>query len=564
MEIEELLETNVVEDVPKVNIYWTDIFFSVETETKNVEVLKGITGHANPGELLAIMGSSGAGKTTLLNVLSDKVQKSKFVKCSGDVLANNQNINNFGFHNYIGYVTQDDILIDTLTVKECLMFSARLKLNGTYQLINDKVESLLESLKLEGCKNTYIGSRALKGISGGEKKRTNIGIELITEPSVLFLDEPTSGLDSFSANIVISLLVAQARKGRTIITTIHQPSSEIFHMFDKLMLMSDGYTLYYGKAASCSKFFSNLGFQLPEFSNPADYFIEILHINKPHQLSEEESRRIKIFKEAYESEMKTKNENKSQLFTIEELNVKDMKRKKSFLFQLYMNFYRFGLRILRNPVLSILKMVTFTFVTIMINICYFQLGKNGVENLRSRNGMLFFTAICLSNSNLQGSVLTFPLMRAILIKEYYSNMYGVPAYFLAKNLVDLIADIFFSFYFGIIIHWIVGMNDNPENIAWFFLIAILLSMSGGSLGFLCGSLFKRSEVALSFTWIFSLPFLYFSGFYRNNNIPTAFRWIENISPMKYGFQALARNEYEGLHASESLHGEEISGIKLLV
>ena len=325
------------------------------------------------------MGSSGAGKTTLLNVLSDKVQKSKFVKYSGDVLANNQNINNFGFHNYIGYVTQDDILIDTLTVKECLMFSARLKLNGTYQLINDKVESLLESLKLEGCKNTYIGSRALKGISGGEKKRTNIGIELITEPSVLFLDEPTSGLDSFSANIVISLLVAQARKGRTIITTIHQPSSEIFHMFDKLMLMSDGYTLYYGKAASCSKFFSNLGFQLPEFSNPADYFIEILHINKPHQLSEEESRRIKIFKEAYESEMKTKNENKSQLFTIEELNVKDMKRKKSFLFQLYMNFYRFGLRILRNPVLSILKMVNFTFVTIMINICYFQLGKNGLR-----------------------------------------------------------------------------------------------------------------------------------------------------------------------------------------
>ena len=563
MEKEELLETNVVEDIPKVNIYWTDIFFSVETETKNVAVLKGITGHANPGELLAIMGSSGAGKTTLLNVLSDKVQKSKFVKCSGDVLANNQNINNFGFHNYIGYVTQDDILIDTLTVKECLMFSARLKLNGTYQLINDKVESLLESLKLEGCKNTYIGSRALKGISGGEKKRTNIGIELITEPSVLFLDEPTSGLDSFSANIVISLLVAQARKGRTIITTIHQPSSEIFHMFDKLMLMSDGYTLYYGKAASCSKFFSNLGFQLPEFSNPADYFIEILHINKPHQLSEEESRRIKIFKEAYESEMKTKNENKSQLFTIEELNVKDMKRKKSFLFQLYMNFYRFGLRILRNPVLSILKMVTFTFVTIMINICYFQLGKNGVENLRSRNGMLFFTAICLSNSNLQGSVLTFPLMRAILIKEYYSNMYGVPAYFLAKNLVDLIADIFFSFYFGIIIHWIVGMNDNPENIAWFFLIAILLSMSGGSLGFLCGSLFKRSEVALSFTWIFSLPFLYFSGFYRNNNIPTAFRWIENISPMKYGFQALARNEYEGLHASEKLNSEEISGIKAL-
>ena len=154
-------------------------------------------------------------------------------------------------------------------------------------------------------------------------------------------------------------------------------------------------------------------------------------------------------------------------------------------------------------------------------------------------------------------------MRPILIKEYYSNMYGVPAYFLAKNLVDLIADIFFSFYFGIIIHWIVGMNDNPENIAWFFLIAILLSMSGGSLGFLCGSLFKRSEVALSFTWIFSLPFLYFSGFYRNNNIPTAFRWIENISPMKYGFQALARNEYEGLHASEKLNSEEISGIKAL-
>ena len=507
------------------------------------------------------MGSSGAGKTTLLNMLSNRVQKTKSIKYSGEILANNQNIENIAYSTYVGYVTQEDILIDTLTVKECLMFSARLKLNGSYQRINDKVDRLIEELKLDACKNTYIGSHILKGISGGEKKRTCIGIELITDPSVLFLDEPTSGLDSFTASIVISLLLTQARKGRTIISTIHQPSSDIFLMFDKLLLMSDGYILYHGKASSCAKQFARLEFKCPEFSNPADYFIEVLHIIKPHNLNEEEARRVSIFKEAYDDNKKNKNKTKS--FEVGTLTSKGSLRKRGFLFQVYMNFIRFGLRVIRNPMLSAVKVFIMTFIAIIVDIFYFQLDKDGISNLRSRNGVLFFIVINLTMSNVQGSVLSFPLMRSIMIKEYNSNMYEISAFFLAKNIVDIFTDIFITVYFGNLVYWIIGLNDNSENVAWFFLIALLIHMSGGSMGFVCGSLFKRAEVAMSFTSISLLPLMYFSGFYRNDTIPDAFRWIENISPLKYGFQALARNEYEGLHATGELDGKPITGMQML-
>jgi ABC-type multidrug transport system ATPase subunit len=542
-----MLMSRTSEEIKRVEISWNDIYYTLKTKKGRVDILKGVSGRVLAGDFLTIMGSSGAGKTTLLNFLSDRVQKNKFVEFSGEVLANYKNINDIAYNNYVGYVTQEDILIDTMTVKECLMFSARLKLKGTDAYVEEKVEAIILELKLEGCKNTYIGSETMKGVSGGEKKRTSIGIELITEPSVLFLDEPTSGLDSFTAAVVVGLLVSQSKKGRTVITTLHQPSSDIFSMFDKLLLMSDGLIMYHGKASECAAYFEQLEFPCPPLSNPADYFIEVLYIKKAHNLDEEERRRVQLFGEAYRNSGLNE---RSSSYELEGLESGKSSRKSSFFLEFKMNFLRFWLRIVRNPLLSVVRIFVLTFVGLLIDIFYYDLGKNpnNEKETNDRNGVLFFISMNLVISNLQSSVLTFPVMRRLLIKEYNSNMYGVTAFFLSKNFIDIFFDFFFTLYFGSIVYWAVGLNDSSfDRLAYFFLIAFVTQMCGGSLGFLVGTIFKRKDVAVSFTAFAMLPSMYFSGFYRAKGMPDAFSWIENLSMLKYSFQAFAKNEYEDLY-----------------
>lgn len=168
--------------------------------------------------MLGIMGSSGAGKTTLLNILAGNLEHDE----GGSVLANGKKISEFDFGSFRGFVMQDDILLDTMTPRECLLFSSILRTKGRMSEHEQKTDKMLSDLSLMGVKDNRVGSIASRGISGGQRKRVCIGIELITSPSVLFLDEPTSGLDSFVALEVLELLKAQANEfKRTIITTIH-------------------------------------------------------------------------------------------------------------------------------------------------------------------------------------------------------------------------------------------------------------------------------------------------------------------------------------------------------
>ncbi len=132
---------------------------------------------------------------------------------------------------------QDDILFPSFTVEECLMFAAMLKLNKSWAECWKRVDELIEELWLQSCWKTKIGNFMIKGCSGGERKRVSIGVELISNPHVIFCDEPTSGLDAFTAEIIVKILNWEARKGKIVIATIHQPSSSIYSQFDSLMLM---------------------------------------------------------------------------------------------------------------------------------------------------------------------------------------------------------------------------------------------------------------------------------------------------------------------------------------
>ena len=207
---------------------------------KNVTILNNVSGAARPGKFLSIVGASGAGKTTLLNHLSGRLI-SKGLLREGTIKINGVECSQAqGLSTHSAFIQQDDILFQSMTVRECIEFSAQLKLSGSEEEKQRRVDEIVKDLRLNKCQDTYIGGPLIKGVSGGERKRTSIGVELITNPALVFLDEPTTGLDSYTATEVTRVLRNLADQGRTIIQTIHQPNSEIFGLFDQLMLISLG------------------------------------------------------------------------------------------------------------------------------------------------------------------------------------------------------------------------------------------------------------------------------------------------------------------------------------
>ena len=204
------------------------------------------------GQLVAVMGGSGTGKSTLLSLLNGTLRPD-----SGSITLNGYDVSDPTVKDLIGFVPQDDLLIEELTVYENLMFTARLCFADlSREEISAKVDSILRDLGLESTKHLKVGSPIHKYISGGQRKRLNIALELIREPAVLFLDEPTSGLSSSDSEKVINLLKEQTYKGRLIVVNIHQPSSDIFKLFDRLWLLDrGGYPVYDGNPIEAVTYF---------------------------------------------------------------------------------------------------------------------------------------------------------------------------------------------------------------------------------------------------------------------------------------------------------------------
>lgn len=243
---------------------------------KEKTILNGLTGMVCPGELLAMLGPSGSGKTTLLTALGGRLTG----KLSGKITYNSQPFCG-SIRRRTGFVAQHDFLYPHLTVYETLLFTALLRLPNS--IANDEkvqhVERVITELGLSRCQNSMIGGPLFRGISGGEKKRVSIGQELLINPSLVLLDEPTSGLDSTTAQKILTTIKQLANCGRTVITTIHQPSSRLYHMFDKVLLLSEGCPIYYGPASTALDYFSSIGFSTSLTVNPADLLLDLANGN---------------------------------------------------------------------------------------------------------------------------------------------------------------------------------------------------------------------------------------------------------------------------------------------
>ncbi|KAL6205073.1 PREDICTED: ABC transporter G family member 12-like [Fragaria vesca subsp. vesca] len=259
-------------------LVWEDLSVVLPNFSKNVptrRLLNGLSGFAEPGRIMAIMGPSGSGKSTLLDTLAGRLSRN--VVMTGSILFNGKKKRLA--YGAVAYVTQEDVLLGTLTVRETITYSAYLRLPSSYtrEEVRSIVEGTINEMGLLDCADRSIGNWHLRGISGGEKKRVSIALEILTRPRILFLDEPTSGLDSASAFFVIQTLRSIARDGRTVISSVHQPSSEVFALFDDLFLLSGGETVYFGDAKTAIDFFAEAGVPCPSRRNPSDHFLRCIN-----------------------------------------------------------------------------------------------------------------------------------------------------------------------------------------------------------------------------------------------------------------------------------------------
>ncbi|KAF9437117.1 ATP-binding cassette sub- G member 2 [Entomortierella beljakovae] len=262
--------TLMAEHIPA-TLMFKDMGYTVGSK----EVLRQVSGIVKPGQIMAIMGASGAGKTSLLDILARR-NKSGIV--SGDIYVNGKTISSRKYKRVVGYVDQEDTLMPTLTVYETILYSALLRLPRTmsFEAKRFRVMETMSELGILGIKDMRIGASGQRSISGGEKRRVSIACELVTSPSILFLDEPTSGLDSYNAFNVVECLVTLAKNyNRTVVCTIHQPRSNIFAMFDQLVLMAKGQLVYSGETRKLFGHFSSLGHKCPQGYNMADYMIDL-------------------------------------------------------------------------------------------------------------------------------------------------------------------------------------------------------------------------------------------------------------------------------------------------
>ncbi|XP_069781701.1 broad substrate specificity ATP-binding cassette transporter ABCG2-like isoform X2 [Narcine bancroftii] len=439
------------------------------------EILRDINGIMRPG-MNAIMGPTGSGKSSLLDILAARKDPTGL---KGQVLIDGapQPTN---FKCISGYVVQDDVVMGTLSVRENFQFSAALRLPSTInnKERNERIDQVIKELGLTKVAESKVGTQFIRGVSGGERKRVNIGMELIIDPSVLFLDEPTTGLDASTALAVLLLLQRMSRKGRTIIFSIHQPRYAIFKLFGSLTLLANGRLVYHGPSREALDYFSSIGYICEAFNNPPDFFLDIINgdstamdMQKPtepdpelaldesdlkKEMSLAENLAEEFTKSIYYKEMMSELNNTSQGKAGDSVSVsRQITYATSFWHQLKWVTKRSFKNLLRNPQASIAQVMVSIILGLIVGAIFFGV-ENNMAGIQNRVGAMFFltTNLCFSSISV---IELFVLEKKIFIHEYISGYYRIISYFLAKLFVDLVPmRAIPSMIFTVIVYFMIG------------------------------------------------------------------------------------------------------------
>ncbi|KAG2499376.1 hypothetical protein HYH03_002951 [Edaphochlamys debaryana] len=612
----------------RLQIVARDLGYSVQVkERKKGEVTKHILKDVNavlePQRTIAVMGASGAGKTTFLNVVAG-FAKAKGV--SGSITVNGEDMDGAKMRRVSGFVHQEDVILSTMTVREALVFAAMLKLPGSVPRPQKvaRALSVARLLSLGACLDSLVGDSLTKGISGGEKRRLSVGMEMVTEPAVLFLDEPSSGLDAFNAFKVVHILRSVAHHhGRTVVFTIHQPSSEVFHLFDDLLVLAAGQVVYLGPAEGMVEWFASLGYRCPTYTNPADYlFMEILNASRfraeegsdaslqgggggaggsrsadgaaivlpPDPAAaalapagpaaataagrgleagdpgardvaaeaeaeagteaEAEDARIEGLIAAWKKSPQAMRLLRSfrQGGALEDSGIarEALTRHAPFWLQLLLLCSRAARNAVRNPLVLRGKLGQTVFLSLVVGLIFLNVSDD-LTGVQDRLGSLFFLIVQGMFGSVMGVLTVFGAEKVVFQREYGNGMYGLPAYFLSRWLVEAPLHIILPVMSACIVYWMIGYQNEPDKFGWFALTMVLMDACGAGLGIFISCLFNDLSMALSVAPMFLLPLMVFSGFFVNSkSIPPYFTWIQYISPMRYGFVAVSVNEFTGL------------------
>lgn len=518
-------------------------------------ILRNVSGVVKPGTLLAILGASGAGKSTLMNVLTFRNQTKNLV-VQGDVRVNGVEIGK-DIRNMSAYLQQNDLFIGTLTVREHLTFRALLRMDkrlGRKERLR-KVDEVIQELGLSKCANTVIGTPGrVKGISGGEQKRLAFASEVLTNPPLIFCDEPTSGLDSYMAKNIVQMLKLLVSNGRTIITTLHQPSSEVFEMFDQLLLLAEGRVAYMGPASEAKAFFSSEEFRCPANYNPADFFIMTLAIlpDDVDQCKHKVENVCNSFEKTntYKN-MITENEELAKSSNVGykvNFDADESRYGASWFAQFRSVLWRSWVTNIRDPMVFKAKLFQSIVIAVMLGLIYLKTddvyNQNDVQNI---NGILFLMLIQMTMQNLFAVINTFPLELPIFLREYASGLYGVDVYFLSKNLAELPAFLIFPFIFATIMYWMSGLYQAVDSYLILCGIIVFSANIAGSFGYMVSTAFSSVNMALAVAPAIMTPLLLFGGFFLNNNtISDWLVWIKYLSWFQFANEIIAVNQWKNV------------------
>ncbi|RCV46474.1 hypothetical protein SEVIR_9G539300v4 [Setaria viridis] len=558
---------------PTMPIYlkFTEVKYRVAAKGSPREILGGISGSASPGEVLALMGPSGSGKTTLLSILGGRAGGGAVEGC----ISYNDEPYCKSLKRRIGFVTQDDVLFTHLTVKETLTYAALLRLPRTMtrQQKKERAMDIIYELGLERCQDTMIGGSFVRGVSGGERKRVCIGNEILINPSLLFLDEPTSGLDSTTALRIVQLLHDIAEDGKTVITTIHQPSSRLFHNFDKLILLGKGSLLYFGKASEAMPYFQSIGCTPLFAMNPAEFLLDLANGNtndvsvpselddkvhmENHNLENNNSKNDcrpsaqdvhEYLVDAYETRVAFKEKKKllAPLPISDDLKATITSSKREWgtsWWQQYSILFCRGIKERRHDYLSWMRITQVIATSVILGLLWWRSDPRTLKGLEDQAGLLFFIAVFWGFFPVFTAIFTFPQERAMLNKERAVDMYKLSAYFLARTTSDLPLDLFLPVVFMVIVYFMAGLKATATHFFLSMLTVFLSIIAAQGLGLVIGASLLDIKKATTLASVTVMTFMLAGGFFVKT-VPPFISWLRYLSFNYHTYRLLLKVQYD--------------------
>ncbi|XP_058106775.1 ABC transporter G family member 9-like [Magnolia sinica] len=502
-------------------------------------ILKGVTGAVFPGEMLAMLGPSGSGKTTLLTALGGRLGG----KLSGTITYNGKPFTN-AMKRDTGFVTQDDILYPHLTVTETLVFTALLRLPNTISKEEKQgvARLVISQLGLTRCKDSIVGGKTVRGVSGGERKRVSIGQEILINPTLLFLDEPTSGLDSTTAQTIVSMLWELAENGKTVVMTIHQPSSRIFYMFHKVLLLSEGNLIYFGKGSEALDYFLSIGHAPSVTMNPADFLLDLANGISTGDTGEDRGSLKQTLVSAYKGNLTDKVEKEVKGInyqSIDSMNDKKIGPWTTNWWQQFTVLLKRGVKERRHEVFSIPKIIQVIVVALLAGLLWWQ---SSIAHLQDQTGLLFFYSGFWGFFPVFQAIFTFPQERAMLMKERSSGMYKLSSYFMATMAGDMPMELVLPTVFVTITYWMGGLRPTASNYFKTLFVLLFSVLSSQGLGLAIGAIVMKLKAATTLGSVIMLSFVLAGGYYVQH-VPIFIAWIKYISLSHHTYKLLLCSQF---------------------